>query len=418
MDVRGIRGLALVLVLVPELLPGRTPTAAAGAGVFAFTLAFLAHRAMTRRSTRTVSRRGHAAPPGRGFARLGTAWAGALVIPAAAGVPAPTMVSATLGLAGAVAIVFGNRGRRDSVLGRALGSRPAQYAGRLAYPTFLWLALVIGLPTAAGHWPHLPLRAGLVSAALALGVLTKQQYESRFVNSGRLRPRHSYVIATSATLAVVGLILTPTASGTRHTSAAELVAAVTTATGCDVSVGALCAAPHAGAAAVAGSALPATQAPAEATSAASLPGGAACWSVQPQFAPTTCVFGDRNAKVSVALAGDSRAGDWLPALEFLAAAKHWRITAFLAAGCPLAQADGGVAPVPADAGCQSWVRYTTRAIGGGDYDLVLLANSATGSDLSGRNGLPAGNLTVLHELRQAGKAVIEIPSTDAVPKVG
>lgn len=407
-DIRAVRGLALVLVLAYEVHPRWMATGATGAAVFALTCAFLAGNALAHRRNGSArsSGGGHAAPSA-GPRMIGPvlAWTGAVTIGAAVGSPVPPALSGGLGLIGALGVVMGNAGRRDHLLGRTLGSRPAQYAGRLAYPAFLWLGLLIAAPDLFGHRPNHAVRIGLIAAATVLSALTKHLYESRYGDRVGQR-RRSYLIATSSTLAVAGLILAPTATGTPSGGAADLVAAVTEATECAVPTGGVCAA--AGPVSANSGRRATTPIPVGGEALAALPGGPGCWSAPPRFTAVQCVFGDRSANLSIALAGDAGAGEWLPALEVLALTKHWRITAFFASGCPLAAKAAAAVAGTVDAGCQSWVRRTTTTIGSGDYDLVLLANSSASAATSGLDATAAGHPSVLQELRRAGRTVIDI----------
>jgi hypothetical protein len=111
--------------------------------------------------------------------------------------------------------------------------------------------------------------------------------------------------------------------------------------------------------------------------------------VAPQFDGASCTFGETTSTVSVALVGGAHAAQWLPALELLAAGKHWRVASFLAQGCPA---------VSASTACQDWLRRTTAAIGSGNYNLVLLTDSSAAADDPYR--------AMTDELRRAGKKVL------------
>ncbi|HWH24313.1 MAG TPA: SGNH hydrolase domain-containing protein, partial [Candidatus Limnocylindria bacterium] len=51
--------------------------------------------------------------------------------------------------------------------------------------------------------------------------------------------------------------------------------------------------------------------------------------------PPDCVFGVTDGPVTVALMGDSHAGQWLPAIEALAAERGWRILPMVKGNCPV-----------------------------------------------------------------------------------
>jgi peptidoglycan/LPS O-acetylase OafA/YrhL len=49
--------------------------------------------------------------------------------------------------------------------------------------------------------------------------------------------------------------------------------------------------------------------------------------------PPRCVYGDREGSKTVALVGDSVAGQWFPALNRIGRARHWRIVTFIKFNC-------------------------------------------------------------------------------------
>ncbi len=242
-----------------------------------------------------------------------------------------------------------------------------QYAGRLAFPAFGWMVAFVVLPALVDRGLPFGVRAGLALASLLPAALTLRQFDVWNRNRSPIRPGGSYVIASGAALSLGGLVLAPAGAPRPLDSAAERGAAVRPPS----------AAPTA----------PAT---------ADLPGGAGCWSVAPNWAPANCSFGDKAAAVSVALAGGTRAGAWLPALELLAAGRHWHITSFLAQDCALtASARAGA--------CANWVHHTQSAIGSGNYELVLLDDSSS-----------TGDQSVVDALRKSGMKVVTVPDTGSL----
>jgi hypothetical protein len=269
-------------------------------------------------------------------------------------------------------------GRTGRMPGRVLGSRPAQYLGRLAYPGFGWLAVGLGAVAVTDRPTPFYAHQALVGGALAAAIVTKAAFDAWSQKRGGIRPRHSYVIAGGATLALGGLLAVPTTDpGPRTVGTAELVSAVRTA--------------------------PMPE-PNPAATPAELPGGSSCWAVEPLLTPASCTFGDAAARTTVALVGDTRAGNWLPALQLLALAKHWRITTFFAHDCALAPRTLAVAPHPSEAACTSWARHTTDAIGAGHFGLVLLDAS------SGGDGSAAARL-----LDHDGTKVIPLTAAGTLP---
>lgn len=48
-----------------------------------------------------------------------------------------------------------------------------------------------------------------------------------------------------------------------------------------------------------------------------------------------CTYGDAAAERTIALAGGSHAEHWLPALDILGKAHHFKVVTYLKMGCPL-----------------------------------------------------------------------------------
>ncbi|MEE6138677.1 acyltransferase family protein [Mycobacterium sp. 050128] len=77
-------------------------------------------------------------------------------------------------------------------------------------------------------------------------------------------------------------------------------------------------------------------------------------------AVVNCVYGDLAATRTIALAGGSHAEHWLPALDVLGHAHHFKVVTYLKMGCPLSTEQvplimGNNAPYPQ---CREWVQAT------------------------------------------------------------
>jgi len=60
-----------------------------------------------------------------------------------------------------------------------------------------------------------------------------------------------------------------------------------------------------------------------------------CWGSLLENATAPCIFGDVNATTSVALLGDSHAEHWLPAVDRIGRARHWKVYAMVKPACPV-----------------------------------------------------------------------------------
>jgi hypothetical protein len=67
--------------------------------------------------------------------------------------------------------------------------------------------------------------------------------------------------------------------------------------------------------------------------------------------PNGCVYGDKRAKRTITLVGDSKARQWLPTLDRYGKARKWRVVAHTKSACSFSQAD---LPLP-----RSQKRYTS-----------------------------------------------------------
>ena len=77
-------------------------------------------------------------------------------------------------------------------------------------------------------------------------------------------------------------------------------------------------------------------------------------------AVVNCTYGDPTATRTIALAGGSHAEHWLPALDVLGHAHHFKVVTYLKMGCPLSTEQvplimGNNAPYPQ---CREWVQRT------------------------------------------------------------
>ena len=124
-----------------------------------------------------------------------------------------------------------------------------------------------------------------------------------------------------------------------------------------------------------------------------------CWSNRPLFPLTRCHFGARHGKVKVVLAGNSHAGQWLPALQRIAKRRHWRITTELASQCVLAVVTQMFPDEAARGRCRSWSRHTAVRIRHEHPDLIVFAN---------RMSLPAYGHTLATSVRTYARGIARV----------
>ncbi|WP_150243356.1 acyltransferase family protein [Nocardiopsis quinghaiensis] len=91
-----------------------------------------------------------------------------------------------------------------------------------------------------------------------------------------------------------------------------------------------------------------------------------------------CVYGPEDARVDVAVVGDSHSAQWVPALEKLAAERGWRLSVYTKSSCAFTDTvvrgpDGG-----SYTACREWNRAVVGELDGLRPDLVFTSSSTAG----------------------------------------
>ncbi|MBT2501543.1 acyltransferase family protein [Curtobacterium sp. ISL-83] len=141
--------------------------------------------------------------------------------------------------------------------------------------------------------------------------------------------------------------------------------------------------------------------------------GAGCQVLGSDVTVKTCQAGDPNGTVRLAIAGDSHAANWVPALAVIAKQHHWSLTTYLHSGCPLTAAHIA-------ASCDTWKASALTALQQEHYDAVFVAAMSrtpwphgmvrTASDLTDkvRDDSARGYAEAWTQLQQAGSDVIAL----------
>jgi peptidoglycan/LPS O-acetylase OafA/YrhL len=267
---------------------------------------------------------------GRRLSRLGLlGWAGlGLVIASAfalSGTQAFPGVLALLPAGGAAALIIGGSAAARFGPSRLTSLRPLVFIGGISYSLYLWHWPVIVLWTAWSGRAVGPISGPvIVAACVLLSWLSKVWVEDK-VRTANLLSGHGWRSVSTALAAVVPVVLV------------SLYIAAAPAPW-DGHLGPN----YPGAAMLASKTVKVKSAPfVPQPTAISLPVYWQQGCLVPVSSPTPkeCVYGDTSHPVlTVALVGDSMAGDWFTPLEKIAADRHWELVTELHSVCPLSSA--------------------------------------------------------------------------------
>jgi peptidoglycan/LPS O-acetylase OafA/YrhL len=258
-----------------------------------------------------------------GFGPLG--WAGlGLVIASAFALSGTAAFPGLLALfpaGGAALLILGGSAAGRLGPHRVMSVRPMVFIGGISYSLYLWHWPLIVLWTAwQGHGPGPFSGPGIVAVAVLLSWLTKVWVEDR-VRTASLLSGHSWRSVSMALAAVVPVALVSAflisqpgpwngKLGPNYPGAAALASKVTAVK-------------------------PEPVVPSPTTIALPAYWQQGCLVPVSSSVPKECVYGDRSHPVlTVALVGDSVAGDWFTPLQQIALRRHWELVTDLHSVCP------------------------------------------------------------------------------------
>lgn len=358
-------------------------------------------------------------------ARAALAWAGLAVIVwtgffYTGSTPFPGW-QAAVPVFGAAAVIAANAPFRAGSPAELMAARPVQWLGDVSYSVYLWhWPLIVLAPYALEREPGLLEKAVILAASLMLAALTKRYVEDRFRKPPVRGLRRTYLYSLAGMAVVVGMASVQLAEVDRKEADAreQLEAAIS---GNDPCFGAAALAP--GAECPRTTTGPVVPAPAQALkdksdAYAEVSGGKDCWSSAPRFRLIACEFGESDGQTSVALVGNSHAGQWLPALQEVAKTRGWKITTYLASQCALADTSQQFDADDKSDRCAAWGRKVTREVVAGGFHLVVYTNRisvpAVGKDVAGsQDDYLRGYTSTLAALRRSDAPVLVIRDTPA-----
>ena len=360
--------------------------------------------------------------PGRAARVLGRqrwlAWAGLAAVVASAFVLTGTMpfpgALALLPVLGSVALIAAGATTRAAgrlAPGRLLESRPMVFGGGISYSLYLWHYPVINLFTAwHGKAPGLGAGLVLLLASVTLAWLSKTFVEDP-VRLARALRGHSWRSVSVALAAVVPVALVAVfivnepppwngRLGPDYPGAAVLAA-------------------HLHDKKVDVPARPVLPPPGQAGEPGYWVKG--CLDGRWSATPAPCVFGDtKHPTMTVALVGDSIAGNWWAALNVIARQKHWRLVTELHGSCAWS-ATPAIAPGKGGpfTQCTDWGHAVLHDLVTKIHPRLVITSSLAAMEAVGyprggprsRAAIGAGEAAYWKQLRAHGISVIAIRET-------
>lgn len=137
-----------------------------------------------------------------------------------------------------------------------------------------------------------------------------------------------------------------------------------------------------------------------------------------------CDFGDPDGDVVVAVVGDSKVAQWMPALETIGAERGWLVRTYTKQSCAFAdvlQSTGDGEPYTT---CQSWGQDVLDRLTGTERPTVVLtsavrseAQASDGSGPESAEALTEGYVSYWEQLQLAGVSVVALSDTPS-PQIG
>lgn len=135
-----------------------------------------------------------------------------------------------------------------------------------------------------------------------------------------------------------------------------------------------------------------------------------CVAQVPVIKPPDCAYGDPNGRLTIALIGDSHAGQWFPAFEAVAEARGWRLLPYVKLSCPFID-------IPIEhlilkreyTECAAWREEVIRILADKAPDIVVVAWSHRGIFPSG-----PGLNDLATQGEAIGRAMLRLPGRKLV----
>ena len=130
---------------------------------------------------------------------------------------------------------------------------------------------------------------------------------------------------------------------------------------------------------------------------------------------TPCTGGDPQGSLDVAVVGDSKVAQWMPAIDDIGTQQHWKVTSYTKSSCPFVDATVEHEGTPYDE-CHTWGQRVLDLLTGPDRPDVVITSTVYSAalDPSGRPTTAAfhdGLVSTWQRLTDAGITVVALSDT-------
>lgn len=133
--------------------------------------------------------------------------------------------------------------------------------------------------------------------------------------------------------------------------------------------------------------------------------------------PVACVYGNPNAAVTIAMAGDSKVAQWLPAMQLLVERHDWRVVSYTKSNCAFNSAMRTLHGKPYEA-CYEWNRAVMKKLLGSGKPDYLLTTQQHGSKGGADPKIVSSLLDWWRPLQDAGVEIVVIANNKKPPIKG
>jgi peptidoglycan/LPS O-acetylase OafA/YrhL len=320
--------------------------------------------------------------------------------------------AAALPVAGAAAIIAAGFAVTRGGPASLLGLKPMRWIGGLSYSLYLWHwpLIVVATVYLDGLSPYTGLAVVVVSVVPAW--LTYRMIESPLRHSAAISRSVRLALSVGANFTLVGV-----AAGLVLLLAVAAVPAVGGASAKNALGAAVLRDNPRGdpAGAVVDHVDWMTPVPTQATADLPITYADKCDQTQGKTEVLTCRYGDPKGRITVAVVGDSKMAQWIPALQPLAEQNGWRLVTYLKSACSFSMAMPEIEGPP----CQAWTAGVLDWLKANPPDYVLTSQvNIQGRDANGNfteSAMINGLRSMWTRLRSMGTKVVVIANN---PKPG